>query len=99
MRKVLGSFLFSLALVAGTAAQENQDKSVTEKVGDKAGDVKDATVKGAKKAGKGVKKAGNEVGDKAEDVGDKAGDVKDATVKGAKKAGSATEDRTTPGWH
>ena len=31
MRKVLASFLFSLALVAGTAAQENQDKSVTDK--------------------------------------------------------------------
>ncbi len=74
MRKVLTSFLFSLALVADAAAQENQDKSVADKT-------KDATVEGAKKAGDATKKGVNEVGDKAEDVGD-------ATKKGAKKSGN-----------
>ena len=88
MRKVLTSFLFSLALVAGAAAQESnvdkavdQTKSAGQAVGDKAEDAKDATVKGAKKAGDATKKGVNEVGDKAEDVGD-------ATAKGAKKSGN-----------
>ena len=51
MRKVLTSFLFSLALVAGAAAQESkvdkavdQTKSAGQAVGDKAEDAKDATV-------------------------------------------------------
>jgi gas vesicle protein len=71
--------------------------AVADEVGDKAEDVKDETVEGAKKVG-------SEVGDKAEDVkdqtvkgakkvgsevGDKAEDVKDQTVKGAKKVGGA----------
>ena len=88
MRKVLTSFLFSLALAGGVAAQEsNVDKAVDttksagQEVGDKAEDVKDATVKGAKKAAGETKKGVNEVGDKAEDVGD-------ATKKGAKKSGN-----------
>ena len=98
MRKFLAATLFSLALVTGAAAQEgvvDKTKSAGAEVGDKAEDVKDQTVKGAKKAGEATKKGVNEVGDKAEDVGDKvgdtAGDVKDATVHGAKKAGSATK--------
>ena len=48
-------------------------------VADKAEDVGEATVKGAKKAGR-------EIADKSEDVGE-------ATVHGAKKAGSASEGR------
>ena len=98
MRKVLTSLLFALALAAGAAAQESKvdtavdkTKSAGAEVGDKAEDVKDQTVKGAKKVGSATKKGVNEVGDKAEDVGDKAGDVKDATVHGAKKAGHATK--------
>ena len=85
MRKLLASFLFSLALVAGAAAQDKsvteQTKSAGQEVGDKAEDVKDQTVKGAKKVGSATKKGANEVGDKAEDVGD-------ATKKGAKKSGN-----------
>ena len=88
MRKVLTSCLFALALATGVAAQESKvdtavdkTKAAGQEVGDKAEDVKDQTVKGAKKVGSATKKGVNEVGDKAEDVGD-------ATAKGAKKTGN-----------
>src|SRR5215475_11170269 len=83
------------------AAQQNQtpekkDKNVaertadkakegTQEVGDKAEDVKDKTVKGAKTTGKKTKQGVNEVGDKAEDV-------KDKTVEGTKAVGEKSKD-------
>src|ERR1700752_1978172 len=96
---VCASFLIVTAGQA--AAQENKtpdnkDKSVVEKtadkakegtqeVGDKAGEVKDKTVKGTKAAAKKTK-------DVAGEAAYKAGDVKDKTVKGAKATGEKTKD-------
>ena len=73
-----------IAAVDVAAAQQNQtpenkDKSAAEKtadkakeagkeVTDKAGDVKDKTVKGAKKAGEKTKEVAGEVADKAGDL-------------------------------
>ena len=91
---------------------ENKDKNAAEKtadkakeagqeVSDKAGDVKDKTVKGAKKTGKKTKEVAGDAADKADDakdktvdttkkavneVGDKAEDAKDKTAKGVKVA-------------
>ena len=90
MRKDLLAGLCGLVLLtvmAGQAVgQENrtQDKSAAEKTADKAKDVKDTTVKGAKAAGEKTKDVGAE-------VGDKAGDVKDTTVKGTKVAAEKTK--------
>jgi len=92
---------FLIVTAGQAAAQENKtpdnkDKSVVEKtadkakegtqeVGDKAGDVKDKTVKGTKTAAKKTK-------DVAGEAADKAGDVKDKTVEGTKAAGEKTKD-------
>src|SRR5678815_3148269 len=84
MRKDLLAGLCGLVLltaIAGQAVgQENrtQDKNAAEKTADKAKDVKDKTVKGAKTAG-----------EKTKDVGEKVGDT---TVEGAKTAGENTKD-------
>lgn len=69
-------------LVSAGTKVVDATKAVGSEVGDKAEDVKDQTVKGAKAAGDKTKDVGSEVGDKAEDVGDKA-------ASGAKKAGKA----------
>jgi predicted urease superfamily metal-dependent hydrolase len=86
-----------VAAAAGFVADKTKD--AVGEAGDKAEDVKDKTVSGAKKVG-------SEAADKAEDVGDKtvsgakkvgsvtadkAEDVGDKTVSGAKKVGSATK--------
>ena len=87
MRKNLLAGLCGLVLLTAMAGQavgqENRKpntpkKSTAEKTTDKAKDVKDTTVEGAKTAG-----------EKTKDV---AGDVKDTTVKGAKVAGKKTKD-------
>jgi hypothetical protein len=94
MRKDLLAGLCGLVLWSATAVQaigqenrtpDKQDKSTAEKTADKAKDVKDKTVKGAKAAGEKTKDIGAE-------VGDKAGDAKDATVKGTKVAAGKTKD-------
>ena len=91
MRKDLLAGLCGLVLLIGIASQavgqENrtQDKNTAEKTADKAKDVKDTTVKGAKAAGEKTKEVGAE-------VGDKAGDVKDTTVKGTKVATEKTKN-------
>jgi hypothetical protein len=116
MRSVLLTVFCTLCLIAtaGVAsAQENQtpenkDKNAAEKAADKAGDVKDKTVKGVKKTGKKTKEVAGKAGDKADDikdktvdttkkgvneVGDKAEDVKDKSVDTTKKAANEVGDK------
>ena len=68
MRKLLAACLFSLALVAGASAQDSvKDKAVDKTkdagaaVADKAGDAKDATVKGTKKTGNWFKRTWHKI--------------------------------------
>src|SRR5919108_3033837 len=74
MRKLLAGCFFSLALVAGASVQASAQDKVVDKtkdagaaVADKAGDAKDATVKGTKKAGHETKKVASKTADKAGD--------------------------------
>src|SRR5438105_433630 len=105
MRKLLAACLFSLALVAGAYQQVSAQDKVVDKtkdagaaVADKAGDVKDATVKGAKATARGTKKVAAKTVDTTKAVGnkvaDKTGDAADATAHGAKTAAHKTADKT-----
>ena len=89
-----------LAAAQQNQTPENKDKNAVEKtadkakeagqeVTDKAGDVKDKSVKGVKKTGQKTKEVAGEAGDKAEDVKDK---TVDTTKKGVNEVGDKAED-------
>jgi hypothetical protein len=91
VEQALGATADALATAGGKVVDVT--KEAGSEVGDKAEDVKDATVSGAKKVG-------SEAADKAEDAAGKAASgakkAGSAAAKGAKKAGSAVKDAVTP---
>ena len=95
-KKILtGLLLVSMSAfgaVGSTNAQFKSVKKAAKEVGDKTEDVKDQSVKGAKKGATTTKKGVKEVGDKAEDT-------KDQSVKHTKKAASTTKKGTVEAGH
>ncbi len=82
LRKKSSTGLFVLSAVAGMAVLFTGAPSYAdETVGEKAGEVKDDTVKHSKKAGRKAKKAGNDMKDKASDAGDEVSDKADDVKK------------------